>query len=148
MQIYENASGFSLEYPGNRTYQEGVYGSLVMFFSPWSGTGDKFKENLGVVSELLPSDMTVDEYYALAKPQLQQIVKDYTELLNENITIDGLTAKKIIYRGTQGTYKLQREQVFFIKNKVAYVLTYTASADTFNDRNTEAEKIIVSFKVK
>ncbi len=119
---------------------------MVMFFSPQGGSGDKFKENLGIVSETLPSDMTVDEYYALAKPQLQQIVKDYTELSNANITLDGLTAKKIIYQGTQSTYKLQREQVFFIKNKVAYVLTYTAVADTFNDRSKDAEKIINSFK--
>jgi hypothetical protein len=118
-----------------------------MFFSP-QPTGDKFRENIGVVEELLPTTMTVDNYYLSIKSQLQSLIKDYTETTNENITINGVAAKKIIYEGTQSSYKLKWMQVFIIKDKNAYVLNYTATADTFADFEKEATTIINSFMLK
>lgn len=146
MQTFD-ATGFSLQYPATRTYQKDVYGAQVMFFSP-QPAGDKFRENIGVVEELLPTAMWVNDYYLSIKSQLQSLIKDYMETTNEDITINGVTAKKIIYEGTQSSYKLKWMQVFVIKDKNAYVLNYTATADTFADFEKEATAIINSFILK
>jgi len=86
-----------MQYPDTRTYQENAYGSLAMFFSPQT-TGDTFREFVAIVAEALPTDISVEEYYtSFAKPQMTEVIKDYKEISNENITIDGVAAKKIVY---------------------------------------------------
>lgn len=92
--------------------------------------------------------MTVDQYYATTKTQLEKLIKDFKEISNENITIDALPAKKIVYEGTQQTYKLKWEQVFVIKNQKVYIFTYTASADTFANFATQVDTMIQSAKLQ
>jgi hypothetical protein len=67
-------TGFSLEYPATWTAQENIYGAQAMFFSPQL-SGDKFRENVGIVRETLPSDMAVSDYYTSIKNQLTSIVQ-------------------------------------------------------------------------
>jgi hypothetical protein len=142
-----NVSGFSIQYPATRTAQENVYGAQVMFFSPqWSG--DQFRENVGIVTEILPTTMSIADYYTSIKAQLTNMIKDYQEISNEDITLGGITAKKIVYAGTQGNYKLKRMQVLLIKDKTAYVINYTASAGTFDEFSKEADAIVNSFVLK
>jgi hypothetical protein len=146
VKTYDNPA-FSIQYPTAWNYQENVYGAIAMFFTP-QGTGDQFRENVGIVTETLPSTMTVDEYYAIIKPQLQNLIKDYTELSNENITIDGLTGKKLIYEGTQVNYKLKWQQVFVIKDTTAYIINYTATADTFDQYIADVNAMVKTFALK
>lgn len=140
-------TGFSVEYPATWTAQENVYGAQVMFFSPQL-SGDKFRENVGIVSETLPSDLAVADYYTSIKNQLTSIVQGYQELSNEDITLAGVAAKKIVYVGTQSNYELKWMQVLLIKDKTAYVISYTASAGTFDEFSKEADAIVKSFVLK
>ena len=142
-----DGTGFSIQYPATWNAQENVYGASVMFFTPQL-SGDKFRENVGIVTEVLPTDMSVADYYISIKAQLTNMIKDYQELSNEDITIGDVAAKKIVYVGTQDSYKLKWMQVLAIKNKVAYVINYTASADTFDQFSKEADAIVKSFVLK
>ena len=146
MQTFDG-SGFSIQYPANWNEQENVYGASVMFFSPQL-SGDQFRENVGIVTEVLPTDMAVADYYTSIKTTITNYIKDYQELSNEDITIGDVAAKKIVYVGMQSNYKLKWMQVLVIKNKVAYVINYTASADTFADFSKEADAMIKSFVLK
>ena len=146
VKTYET-TGFSIQYPATRAEQENVYGANVMFFTP-QASGDLFRENVGIVTEILPSAMTVADYYTSIKSQLTTIIKDYQEISNEDITLNGIAAKKIIYIGTQSNYKLKWEQVLLIKDKTAYVINYTASADTFTQFTTEVDAMVNSFTLK
>ena len=138
-----NASGVTIAYMSDRKYMEKIYGSLVTFFSP-QDTGDLFRENLGISIEKLPADITVDQYYATTKTQLSKLIKDFKEISNENIVVSSLIAKKIVYVGTQQTYKLKWEQVFLIKDKKVYIFTYTASADTYDKFASQIDTMIKS----
>lgn len=129
--VYTSTSGVSLTYTTDWKYMENIYGSLVTFFAPQTDN-DLFRENLGISLEKLPTSLTVDQYYATTKTQLGKLIKDFTEVGNENLIVDGLVAKKIIYEGTQQTYKLKWQQVFVIKEKIVYIFTYTANGDTFD----------------
>jgi len=96
-QTYENKTdGFSLQYPGDRTFQENVYESSVMFFSPLSGN-DTIQENFGIKKAILPQAYTLNEYYDLTKPQLIQRIPGFTEVSNESIKINDMDAQKLIY---------------------------------------------------
>lgn len=143
-----DASGFSISFPETRTMQQNVFGAQLILFSPQE-TWDKVREFVGIVSETLPSDMSVDNYYAMiVKPQINLNIKDYTEISNETITLNGVAAKKIVYKGTQVNMPLQRIQVLAIKNKMVYIVTYTATQETFTTLEKDAETIVNSFTVK
>lgn len=142
-----DASGFRVTYPLTWTMQQNAYWAQVIFFSPqWSG--DLFRENVGIVSETLPSDMSIATYYTSVKNQISTIIQNYQEISNEDLSLNGVAAKKIVYVGTQNTYQLKWMQVLAIKNKTAYIINYTASADTFDEFSKEANAIVDSFVLK
>ncbi len=148
MQTYTSASGFTMQYPVDWEVQENAYGSLAMFLSPQT-TGDTFREFVAIVTETLPVDISADEYYTqLAKPQMEEAIQNFKEISNENITIDGVAAKKIVYEGTQSNYNLKRKQVVLIKNKMAYIINYSAFADTFASFSTVADDMMNSLAIK
>jgi len=96
-QAYENKTdGFSIQFPGTRNFQENVYGSSVMFFTPLL-SGDTLKENVGIMKKALDKDYTLDDYYATTKPELVKLIPGFTEVSNEKIQINGMDAQKLIY---------------------------------------------------
>jgi len=96
-QTYTNkVDRFSLQFPGTRTFQEKVFGSSVMFFTPLL-SGDTIKENVGVMKKALDKNYTLDEYYALTKPELIKLISGFTEVSKESITVNDIDAQKLIY---------------------------------------------------
>jgi hypothetical protein len=142
-----NDYNFAIQYPAGWEFQEDAFGSHVMFFTPQTEE-DQFRENIGVITEVLPTDMTVDEYYDEAKVHLMDFISDFEEVANTNITIAGEAGKKVQYLGSQGTYQLKRQQIFFIKDKVTYVVTYTAMADTFDEYVDVVDEMIGTMTIK
>ncbi len=147
-QTYESKTDwFSVQFPGTRTFQENVYGSTVMFFTPLT-EGDTLKENVGIMKKVLDKDYTLDEYYALTKPELVKLIPDFTEISNETIKVNDIDAQKLIYKWTQGTTKLQWEQIYLIKNKAVYIVTYTATEATFSQFAQKVDEMAATLEIK
>lgn len=147
-QPYENvAKWFSLQVPGTRTIQENVFQADVVFFSPLS-EWDTIKENVSLLQKKLEKSLTPSEYYDITKPELAKTMTDFVEISNETININGIDAQKIIYKGTQWGLLLQREQVYLIKDKVSYVLTYTAPATTFDQFAQTVDEMVATLEIK
>ena len=118
-----------------------------MFFTPLL-SGDTLKENVGVMKKVLDKDYTLDEYYALTKPELIKLIPNFTEVSNEKIQVNGIDAQKLIYKWTQGETKLQWEQVYLIKNKAVYIVTYTATEVTFSQFNQKVDEMVATLEIK
>ena len=147
-QTYENTTdGFAVQYPGDRTFEENVYGSSVMFFTP-TLSGDTLKENVGIMKKALDKNYTLDEYYAITKPELIKLIPGFTEISNETIKINDLDAQKLIYVWTQGATKLKWEQVYLIKNKAVYIVSYTATTATFADYAQKIDEMVATLEIK
>ncbi|MCX6825017.1 MAG: PsbP-related protein [candidate division SR1 bacterium] len=145
---YANTTdAFTLQYPTTRVFKENVFGSSVVFFTPMN-TGDTVSENIGIMKKSLDKEYTLDEYYAIMKPELTKLVPEFTEVSNESIKINDVNAQKLIYKGTEGSKKLQWEQVYLIKNKAVYIITYTALEDTFNQFNQTLDEMIATLEIK
>jgi len=98
VQTYESKTDkFSLQFPATRTFEENVYGSSVMFFTPLA-QDDKLRENIGIVKKTLDKEYTLDEYYTLTKPELQKLIPSFSEVSNETINIKDVNAQKLIYK--------------------------------------------------
>lgn len=96
----------------------------------------------------LGKDYTLDEYYALTKPELVKLIPNFTEVSNEKIQVNGMDAQKLIYKWTQGETKLQWEQVYLIKDKNVYIVTYTATEATFDQFALRMDEMVATLEIK
>ena len=146
-QSYENKiDGFSLQFPGDRTFQEKVYGASVVFTSPITET-DKIKENVMIVKSPLDKPYTLEEYYLILKAESAK-QPNYVEIESSTIKINDLDAKKIIYKSTSNSTKLQFQQVLFIKDDFVYTFTYTATEATFAEYAQKINEMIATLEIK
>ena len=147
-QSYTNKTdGYSIQFPGDRTFQEHVYGSSVMFFSPLS-SWDTIKENVGITKKTLDKTYTLDDYYTITKPELIKLIPGFIEISNQSIKVNDIDAKKLVYTGTQWATTLEWEQVYVIKNTVVYILTYTATEATFNQYTQKVDEMVATREIK
>jgi hypothetical protein len=56
--------------------------------------------------------------------------------------------QRVIYSGDQGLFKLKFEQYYFVVDKKAYVLTFTAEQSEFNKHKESAEETLNFFIIK
>lgn len=146
-QSYENKlDGFSLQFPGDWTFQEKVYGASVVFSSPVTET-DKIKENVMIVKKPLENEATLEEYYLMLKAEAAK-QPNYAEIESSTIKVNDLDAKKIIYKSSSNSTKLQFEQILLIKNKSTYTFTYTATEATFAEYIQKVNEMIATLEIK
>lgn len=144
---YENkVDGFSLQFPGDRTFQEKVYGASVVFSSPITET-DNIKENVMIVKWALDKPYTLEEYFLILKTEAMKLA-GYGEISSSTIKIDDLDAKKIIYKSTLNSTKLQFQQVLLIKGNTMYTITYTATEATFAEYVQKVNEMLATLEIK
>jgi len=88
-------------------------------------------------------DISLDAVYASTRSGIE---KDYKILREEDIKIDWVPAKKIIFQGVDNGEADKMQEIIFIKNRVSYTIIYTSILDYFDEFYKEAESIITSFK--
>ena len=143
-----SAYGIRIEYPSDWTKNEQVMGTVATFLSPQESASDIFKENVNViVQDLSTQPMTLEEYTELSVGQVEQFITDANILDSSVTTLDGTSAHKVVYTGKQGQYSLKWMQVWTIKDNTAYVLSYTAEANKYNDFLDTAQEMVDSFEI-
>ncbi len=89
-ETYTNKTDmFSLQFPDSWTFQENVYNSSVMFFSPQEHEND-LRENFGIIKNELERTYTPEEYYTIYHPELAKSITNYIEISKEDIMINNI----------------------------------------------------------
>ena len=146
-QVYESAKdGFSIQYPSTWSFQENIYNASVMFFAPLQ-EGDKLKENVSISKIALDKTYTLEQYYALTKPDLVALKPGFTEVSNDIVSINGLDAQQLIYTGSEGGIALQWAQICLIQDKTAYIITYTATQETFDEYIEAVHAMVATLEI-
>jgi len=118
-----------------------------MFFTPL-GKNDTLRENIGIMKKETDQAYDLEDYYSLTKPELETNIPNFVEVSKETISINNIEGHKLIYQGTQGDFKLQWQQNYFIKDKAVYIITYTATPKTFDDFAAEVDAMIATLEIK
>ena len=143
---YTNSEyGFSLEYPKDWNVEEGSAGTVVLFAGPLVGEYE-YMVNINIVTEELPSEMTVQDYARMAELQQKKAWSDYVKVKEYTSTIVGLPAVVKTFIATPIDVPLKDIQVFFIKDKVAYIITYNAAIDSHDEYVEFFDLAISTFK--
>ena len=112
---------------------------LFFLYSPLEGDYDDFQENCNLMKEKLPGKYSMEDYM---KASINAVKDVYTELVVEE------TGKNYyIFSGIVSDTEVKQIQYYYIKNNIAYILTFTAAPETFADYFAIFKKIAESFKI-
>ncbi len=112
---------------------------VFYLYSPL-GVNDTFQENGNLTMEENFSHATLEEYKALALEQLEALYTNFRLLADEGNTLT-LT-------GNMGNLSLMQRQYYYLKGDAIYVLTLTATPETFADYEGDFSSIAQSIKIK
>lgn len=147
---YGNSSlGIKMKYPQSwerRDIDNLITGEVVAFVSPKQSNTDKFQEKLTI---------SVEDFSGTLEDFSDTSTKDITRHLVKaeiqkpsDTTLANKSAYKLIYTGKDGEKNLKSMQLFTLKGDKAYVITYTAAIDNYNDFIQTAETMIKSFEIE
>ena len=94
------------------------------------------------------TDFTLDEWWEGYLPEFESVYSNFAVTSNENILLDGVAAKKITYTGSLGTTDYKFTQTAAIRDSIIYVLTYTSTAERFDEHTEDLDSIIEYFEFK
>ena len=144
-KVISKQYGFSIEVPNDYTYQKD-FGEMVpvMIYTPVEGDKDDFRESINVTSEKFDGD--ADTYYQANVMGMNNVLKDFKQVENGRKEVNGQPTHWLIYSFTYGEKKIKVLAYCFSFNNRGYVVTCSASPDSF-DRYKEAFiKVAETFK--
>ena len=105
---------------------------LFILYAPIE-ENDTFQENCNLVIELLPTKYSVENYIHASVATLKSIYKEFKIIEAEK--------NYHIYTGYLNDIFIKQMQFFYIKDKTAYILTFSSTPDNF-DRYIEIFNLI------
>jgi len=145
------ATDYEMFYP--ETWVKQVKQNMVLFLSPKENKNDFFQENINVmIQDLSSQPMTLEDYTKLTNEQVKQAFGSSAIVSIKDLNFADQQAKEMIYNmpkdPMQGrNFNLKLRQIWFIKDDKAYLLTYTAEHDEYENYLGVAKQTIDSFKL-
>ena len=148
LDLYKNENkGFKINYPAEWSQQnrDDFIATGVMFISEREDEND-FQERVSILVENLAPDMSLRKYTEESLAEIKKLSDPGVG--NPKLTIlDKKEARKVIYRGEENGYPVQRMQTWLVEDNLAYVITYTASPKMYYAYLPTVEKMITSFEI-
>ncbi len=143
-KIYSNSQyNFSLEYPAEWEFEEGLLGTVVFFAGP---SEPNYQMNVNLVTEELPKIYSIDDYSKLGELQVKKAHSDYVNLGELHTNISGLPAIIRTFTVTIKSVPLKDTQAYFIKDKTAYIITYDIPIDKYDSYIDSFNLAVSTFK--
>jgi tetratricopeptide (TPR) repeat protein len=149
MQLYENAQyGFGMSHPTNWIVQEpdaNDQGIVVGFLAPGEDVNNP-ATYLFVQIEKLPSGqkITLDQYGQAVQKNLKAAMSDLKILTEGDISIGGQPGHAIVYNLASQDVTFRVLKAWTLRGEKAYVFTYNAPDDRYDEFAGDISKIIGS----
>lgn len=144
------SDGFGLAFPQTWTMEENYSQTRILAKSPISGEGDDFQENFNVI--VMPLAGTgisqLDDFIGQTETELATLISDFSLQESNRIEWAGKPAHEFVYTGTQGEYSLKWKQRLVLNSSRAYIFSYTAKVDTYDQYLGPINQILGSFVVE
>lgn len=139
---------FSLKAPSGWSVKENTAGAAVILLSPQQGSLDVFQENVNVVvQDLKMRPMALQEFSLTAINQLKAMYNNIEILKTDSIWLSGRNGTRLEYI-VRAEIHLHIIQVWTIKDKKAYMITFSADVDRYPQYATIADQVINSFSLQ
>ena len=143
-QIYKSLLfDFEISYP--QDWQVKEISGVTAFISPLDDAGDKFSENVNIVIEDISAYQMSAKQYAKEADKNWLVADGKLKIIDfSQVMLNGEEAYCTIAENDNLKFK----QYKIVKDKKAYVLTYTGQPDGFSKFQDIADNIIKTFKVQ
>jgi hypothetical protein len=121
---------------------------VVSLTRPRAGGGDRVYETVYCYHEALEVVTTPELYLERNNKTLAQTLPGYKALGNGDITINGLKGKWQMYTCTTDDVTLAMVRYLLLDGKHAYVITSTATPESYAKYKKAFEECVLSFKVE
>jgi hypothetical protein len=133
-----------MQYP--KEWSQKAQNNAILFMSPRTDAQDLFQENVNIILQDLSSQpMTLEQYTDLSKKQLVRAFGVNAILSDGATTIAGQKARYLLYNMTYQGHTVKIKSEWFVKEKMAYLFTYTAEPSQFAKYEQTAMAVINSF---
>ena len=145
-KVYKNtALGYQMEYPSDFTTK--TMGSATVFSSPSQDKVFAFSPSVNVVSvDLGSSPSDLDQFYQKSKDALERSLGTVKFIEDAKDKLAKADAYRLVYTSRQKKADFKFHQILCIRNKKAYVVTYTALQDQYDKFFKTAQAMIKSFQ--
>jgi hypothetical protein len=145
---YTNPSpAFTIVYPQEWSASTTVSGAVVVFLAPASDASDQFRENVNVLRQTVNTGMTLERYTSLSLASVGQVVQNFNQLNLSTTTLSGMPAQRIEYTGDVNGKNYHFFAEWIVTGTDAWVLTYTAEENAYQQYLPDAQTTITSFQL-
>ena len=99
-----------------------------------------------MLQDLSQQVLTLEEYTVLTKESVIANLGKQSIVSLKDTKILGLATKEFIYNMDMNGNYLRIKQYWFVKNKKAYLFTYTSELSKYSKYEAAATKVVESFK--
>ena len=151
--MYNNPNlGFTLEYPSDWAKEESL-----TFISPPPSPNDATNgttsstnltpESIAVTTEVLLTNITLEEYSESAIGLLESQFPNFTLLNSFETTLSGYPAHQIEYTYALDGLELKNAQIWAIADNIVYAITYGGTTEEFDSSLPVFESLMESFQL-
>lgn len=152
LKVYHEKSGqFSLPFPATWTTQENsvIQGYKIPFIAlrPLSGANETFQDNLNVTLEPIPASMKTGDYLVANLKAISQGLKGFKMLKMGSLKGGYPDAQYMVYTHQSAPAPVNPKVVsyFYTKDSVGYVLTCSATRESFEKYSGLFEQVAKGF---
>jgi hypothetical protein len=142
-----NKNGYSIVFPATlRVDETTMNGSDFFLFTEKTSPEDSFVENINlVVQNLATLNIDLNRFVEITVSQINTRAK---LIESQRGVSNGSEYHQLVYEGVFDGLTLKFLQYDFVKNDTAYILTYSAKKDEFDNYFVGMEKIMKSFTLR
>ena len=136
---------FSIRYPSDWTLQPENENAVFYLYAPAESDGDRFRENVSLVIEVLPSGKyDADSYVEEAIKLLQvQVTK------NERVVRAGHEGRRLVYTQRPALDVVTTNELYvWVINGKAYLLAFSRESVNEGDQADAGERILQTFEFR
>ena len=141
-------AAYQIQYPANwHLDQSASTQTSFVLFGRELAEG-KFRENVNlIIQDISGYNLDLAGFAKISEDQINSAVANGKVLESKQVTVNGITHHLILYQGDFNQYKLRWKQYYWIEQNKAYVLTFTATQETFEEFLPTADRILNSFSI-
>lgn len=136
---------FSIRYPPYYDIDtSGHMGMKFVLLASNSSQFDLFRENINlVIQDLSSANIDLDGFVDLSHQQINTMIQDSKIERSERMSDrNQLAFHLMVFSGVQFDYHLKWQQRYIIRGDHAYVMTFTAAIDEYENYLEEAERVM------
>ncbi|MSR87288.1 hypothetical protein EXS70_03905 [Candidatus Peribacteria bacterium] len=153
-RTFEDSSlGVKIQYPSSWSRQDLMEKTppltlVVMFLSPEEHPVD-LHQNINLVVEDLPTDMTLAQYSELGLEMERKFFDEFLLLESQDIILAGMyRAHRVVFTASLAGGEMTFEQIWLLRGKTAHVWTFADSADVFEEHLNTFERMMDTLTVR